>query len=77
VQAKAHALGMVNCQTARKRIQGGIMDVFKGVIKLFRRERAQHVREIAKLDAVLKSLGSKTGPRRELSAAARAQISAA
>jgi hypothetical protein len=51
------------------------MDVFKGVVRLMRKERAQHVREIAKIDAALSALGYGAGPRRTLSAAARKKIS--
>ena len=51
------------------------MDLFAGVKKLMLKERAQHVREIAKLDAVLAALGNTAGARRTLSAAARKKIS--
>jgi hypothetical protein len=53
------------------------MDYFKGVKKLMQKERAQHMREIAKIDAALAALGhSGSGPkRRTLSAAARKKIS--
>lgn len=54
------------------------MDVFKGVVKLMRRDRAQHVREIARIDAALSALGYGAGPRRHtMSAAARKKISIA
>jgi|CZKD01.1.fsa_nt_gi hypothetical protein len=53
-----------------------MVDVFAGVKKLMKKERAQHLREIAKLDAVLAALGSNgVGPRRTMSAAARKKIS--
>jgi hypothetical protein len=53
-----------------------MVDVFAGVVRLMKRDRAQHVREIAKLDAALAALGSNgAGPRRTLSAAARKKIS--
>ena len=53
------------------------MDLFKGVKKLMLKERAQHVREIAKLDAALNALGSTGTGRtsRTLSAEARKKIS--
>jgi hypothetical protein len=51
------------------------MDVFKGVMKLMKRDRAHHVREIAKLDAALAALGYGAGhAKRTLSAAARKRI---
>ena len=54
------------------------MDVFKGVVKLMRRDRARAVKEIAKLDAALSALGYGAGSRhRTLSAAARKRISIA
>ncbi len=53
------------------------MDVFRGVVKLMKRDRAEHVREIAKLDAALAALGKTVGPRRVLSAEARERIAAA
>ena len=54
------------------------MDVFKGVVKLMKRDRAQAVREIARIDAALSALGYGAGPRhRTLSAAARKKISLA
>ena len=54
-----------------------MVDVFAGVVKLMKRDRAQHVKEIAKLDAALTALGSNgAGPRRgTMSAAARKRIS--
>lgn len=54
-----------------------MVDVFAGVVRLMKRDRAQHVREIAKLDAALAALGSNgAGPRRHsMSAAARKRIS--
>jgi len=52
------------------------MDYFKGVKRLMSKERAQHVRDIAKIDAALAALGhSGSGPKRTLSAAARKKIS--
>jgi hypothetical protein len=55
-----------------------MVDVFKGVVTLMKRDRAQHVREIAKLDAALAALGAGAGPRRHtMSAAARKKISIA
>jgi hypothetical protein len=54
-----------------------MVDVFAGVVKLMKRDRAQHIREIAKLDAALAALGNGAGPRRTLSAAARMRISLA
>lgn len=52
-----------------------MVNVFAGVVKLMKRDRAQHVREIAKLDAALTALGSNgAGPRRAMSAAARKRI---
>jgi hypothetical protein len=52
------------------------MDYFKGVKKLMQKERSQHVREIAKIDAAMTALGhTGSGPRRTLSAAARKKIS--
>lgn len=51
-----------------------MVDVFAGVVKLMKRDRAQHVREIAKLDAALAALGKTVGPRRTLSADARKRI---
>jgi hypothetical protein len=54
------------------------MDVFKGVVKLMRRDRARAVKEIAKLDAALSALGYGAGSQhRTLSAAARKRISIA
>jgi len=54
------------------------MDVFAGVKKLMQKERAAHVREIAKLDAALTALGyDGISSRRTMSAAARRRISAA
>ncbi len=54
------------------------MDLFAGVKKLMQKERASHVREIAKLDAALAALGSGAGTaKRTMSAAARKRISAA
>ena len=51
------------------------MDVFKGVVKLMKKDRAQAVREIARIDAALAALGTNgAGPRRTLSAAARKRI---
>lgn len=56
-----------------------MVDVFAGVVRLMKRDRAHHVREIAKLDAALAALGSNgPGPRRgTMSAAGRARIAAA
>lgn len=52
------------------------MDVFKGVVKLMKRDRAVHAREIARIDAALSALGYGAGPRRHtMSAAARKRIS--
>lgn len=53
------------------------MDLFAGVKKLMQKERAQHVRHIARLDAALVALGSsRTGrAKRRLSAEARKKIS--
>jgi hypothetical protein len=54
------------------------MDVFRGVVKLMRRDRARAVKEIARIDAALSALGYGAGPRRRtLSAAARKKISLA
>ncbi len=54
------------------------MDVFKGVVKLMKRDRARAVREIARIDAALSALGYGAGPRRHtMSAAARKKISLA
>ena len=55
------------------------MDVFKGVVKLMKRDRARAVTEIARLDAALSALGyDGAGPRRHtMSAAARKKISLA
>ena len=54
------------------------MDLFAGVKKLMLKERAAHAKEIAKLDAALKALGSSgTRAKRTLSAAARERIAAA
>jgi len=55
------------------------MDVFKGVVKLMRRDRARAVKEIARIDAALSALGyGGAGPRRHtMSAAARKKISLA
>jgi hypothetical protein len=51
------------------------MDLFAGVKKLIQKERAQHVREIAKLDAALAALGTTARTRaRTLSASARKRI---
>ena len=52
------------------------MNVFAGVIKLMRKERAQHAKEIARLDAALAALGSSGTTRkgRTLSAEARKRI---
>jgi hypothetical protein len=52
------------------------MDVFAGVKKLMRKERAAHVREISKIDAVLEALGENGigRPKRTMSAAARKKI---
>ncbi len=52
------------------------MDYFKGVKKLMQKERAQHLREIAKLDAALAALGHGVAtPKRTISAAGRKEIS--
>jgi len=53
------------------------MDVFAGVKRLMQKERAQHAREIAKIDAALAALGSvRTGrAKHTLSAEARKRIS--
>jgi hypothetical protein len=52
------------------------MDVFKGVVKLMKRDRVRAVREIAQIDAALSALGYGAGPRRHtMSAAARKRIS--
>ena len=55
------------------------MDVFKGVVKLMKRDRARAVKEIARIDAALAALGyGGAGPRRHtMSAAARKRISIA
>lgn len=55
------------------------MDVFKGVVKLMKRDRARAVREIARIDAALAALGyGGAGSRRHtMSAAARKKISLA
>ena len=54
------------------------MDVFKGVVKLMKRDRARAVREIARIDAALTALGYGAGPRHHtMSAAARKRISLA
>lgn len=52
------------------------MDYFAGVKKLMQKERAAHVREIAKLDAALAALnGTGAGQaKRTMSAAARKRI---
>lgn len=53
-----------------------MVDLFAGVKKLMQKERAQHVREIAKLDSALAALGNGAGSRRgTMSAAARKRIS--
>jgi hypothetical protein len=52
------------------------MDVFKGVVKLMKRDRARAVREIARIDAALAALAG-AGARRTMSAAARKKISLA
>jgi hypothetical protein len=54
-----------------------MVDLFAGVVRLMKRDRAQHVREIAKLDAALAALGKTVGPRHAMSAAARKRISLA
>lgn len=53
-----------------------MVDVFAGVVRLMKRDRAHHVREIAKLDAALAALGhgAGSGPRRTMSAEARKRI---
>lgn len=51
------------------------MDVFAGVVKLMKKERAQHAREIAKIDAALEALGGSGHAKRTLSAEARKRIS--
>lgn len=52
-----------------------MVDLFAGVKKLMQKERVQHVREIAKLDAALAALGDGAGhAKRTLSAAARKRI---
>lgn len=54
------------------------MDVFKGVVKLMRRDRARAVREIERIDKALSALGYGAGPRHHtMSAAARKRISIA
>jgi hypothetical protein len=55
------------------------MDVFRGVVKLMKRDRARAVREIARIDAALAALGyAGAGSRRHtMSAAARKKISIA
>jgi hypothetical protein len=52
------------------------MDYFKLVKRMMRKERSQHVREIAKIDAALAALGSEgtRHAKRTLSAAARKRI---
>lgn len=51
------------------------MDLFAGVKKLMLKERAEHSREIAKLDAALAALSSGAGTaKRTMSAAARKRI---
>jgi hypothetical protein len=52
------------------------MDLFSGVKKLMRKERAAHVREIAKIDNALEALGTAAGRggKRTMSAAARKRI---
>ena len=60
---------MIDCRSEEH------MDVFAGVVKLMKKERAQHIREIAKLDAALAALGNTAGrATRTLSAAARKRI---
>ena len=51
-----------------------MVDVFAGVVKLMKRDRAQHVKEIAKLDAALAALGGTGHVKRVLSAEARKRI---
>ena len=54
-----------------------MVDVFRGVVKLMRRDRARAVREIERLDKALAALGyNGAAPRRHtMSAAARKRIS--
>ena len=56
-----------------------MVDVFRGVVKLMRRDRARAVREIERIDKALAALGyNGAGPRRgTMSAAARKKISLA
>ncbi len=54
-----------------------MVDVFAGVVKLMKRDRAQHIKEIAKLDAALAALGGTGHAKRKLSAEARERIAAA
>jgi hypothetical protein len=52
-----------------------MVDVFRGVVKLMRRDRARAVKEIERLDKALAALGYRgAGPRRAMSAAARKRI---
>ena len=51
-----------------------MVDLFAGVVRLMKGDRAHHVREIPKLDAALAALGKTVGPRRAMSAAARKRI---
>ena len=55
------------------------MDVFKGVVKLMKRDRARAVREIARIDAAMAALGYGGAKSRShtMSAAARKKISLA
>ena len=53
------------------------MDVFKGVVKLMKRDRARAVREIARIDAALAALAGTGSRRNTMSAAARKKISLA
>lgn len=54
------------------------MDVFGGVVKLMRRDRARAVKEIERLDKALAALGYRgAGPRRTMSAASRRKIAIA
>lgn len=56
-----------------------MVDVFRGVVKLIRRDRARAVREVEQLDKALAALGyNGAGPRRhKMSVAARKRISIA
>jgi len=53
------------------------MDVFRGVVKLMKRDRARAVREIARIDAALAALAGAGSRSHTMSAAARKKISLA